>query len=57
MSVVRIGPWSPPEEQARAAIAALERAPVKTFDDAERIAHLKMARLELEGGRKSKRAK
>ena len=57
MSVVCIGPWSPPEEQARAAIAALERAPVKTFDDAERIAHLKMARLELEGGRKSKRAK
>jgi hypothetical protein len=57
MSVVRIGPWSPPEPQAKAAIAALERAPIKTFDDAERIAHLKIAQLELDGGRRSKRAK
>jgi hypothetical protein len=57
MSVVRIGPWSPPEPQAKAAIAALERAPIKSFDDAERIAHLKIAQLELDGGRRSKRVK
>jgi|LakMenE01Jun11ns_1017448.scaffolds.fasta_scaffold9956976_5 hypothetical protein len=57
MSVVSVGPWSPPEAQTKAGLAALSRSPVKTVDDAERIAHLKTTQLESDGGRRFKKTR